>query len=82
MEIKEICDKKGVRSKIVITDEASLEDIAKKAGSRKGTLIVMGSMKECFSSRIPRQRYLWRNPQRYENPCPSRKEMICVKSII
>ncbi len=43
MEIKEICDKKGVRSKIVITTGHPVEDIAKEAGRSKGTLIVMGS---------------------------------------
>ena len=42
-EIKKICDKKGVRSKIVITTGHPVEDIAREAEKSKGTLIVMGS---------------------------------------
>ena len=42
-EIKKICDKEGVRSKIVITTGHPVEDIAREAEKSKGTLIVMGS---------------------------------------
>jgi len=42
-EIKKICNKKGVRSKIVIKIGHPVEVITKEAERSKGTLIVMGS---------------------------------------
>ena len=42
-EIKKLCDKRGVRSKIVITSGHPVEDIVKQATKTKADLIVMGS---------------------------------------
>jgi len=42
-EIKKLCDKSGVRSKIVITSGHPVEDIVKQATKDKANLIVMGS---------------------------------------
>lgn len=42
-EIKEICDKKGVRSKILVTSGHPAEEIIKGADSSNTDLIVMGS---------------------------------------
>jgi len=42
-EIKKLCDKSGVRSKIVITSGHPVEDIVKQAAKNKANLIVMGS---------------------------------------
>ena len=42
-EIKKLCDKRGVRSKIVITSGHPVEDIVKQAAKTKADLIVMGS---------------------------------------
>ena len=42
-EIKEICDKKGVRSKILVTSGHPAEEIIKEADSSNTDLIVMGS---------------------------------------
>ena len=42
-KIQKICDKKGVRSKIIITVGHPVEVITKEAERLKGTLIVMGS---------------------------------------
>jgi nucleotide-binding universal stress UspA family protein len=42
-EIKNICDKKGVRSKILVTSGHPAEEITKQAESSNADLIVMGS---------------------------------------
>jgi nucleotide-binding universal stress UspA family protein len=42
-EIKNICDKKGVRSKILVTSGHPAEEITKQADSSNADLIVMGS---------------------------------------
>ena len=42
-EIKDICDKKGVRSKILVTSGHPAEEITKQAESSNADLIVMGS---------------------------------------
>jgi nucleotide-binding universal stress UspA family protein len=42
-EIKKLCDKNGVRSKIVITLGHPVEDIVKEAAKKKVNLIIMGS---------------------------------------
>jgi universal stress protein A len=42
-EIKEICDKEGVRSKILVTSGHPAEEIMKEADSSNTDLIVMGS---------------------------------------
>ena len=41
--IKNLCDKNGVRSKIVITSGHPVEDIVKEAARAKVNLIIMGS---------------------------------------
>jgi nucleotide-binding universal stress UspA family protein len=41
--IKELCDKSGVRSKIVITSGHPVERIVKEAAKAKADLIIMGS---------------------------------------
>ncbi len=42
-EITELCDKKGIRSQVVITIGHPVEDIVKQAGKLKADLIVIGS---------------------------------------
>jgi len=42
-EIRKLCEKKGVRSKTVITTGHPVEDIVKEAERSKASLIVMGS---------------------------------------
>jgi nucleotide-binding universal stress UspA family protein len=42
-EIKDICDKKGVQSKILVTSGHPAEEITKQAESSNADLIVMGS---------------------------------------
>ena len=42
-EIKNICDKKGIRSKLLVTSGHPAEEIAKQAESSNADLIVMGS---------------------------------------
>ena len=42
-EIKRLCDKNGVQSKIVITAGHPVEDIVKEAARAKANLIIMGS---------------------------------------
>jgi len=42
-QIKKLCEKKGVRSKTVITTGHPVEDIVKEAEKSKADLIVMGS---------------------------------------
>ena len=42
-EIKKLCDKNGVQSKLVITTGHPVEDIVKEAEKAKANLIIMGS---------------------------------------
>jgi len=42
-EIKKLCDKNGVQSKIVISAGHPVEDIVKEASKAKANLIIMGS---------------------------------------
>jgi len=42
-EVKKLCDKSRVRSKIVITSGHPVEDIVKEAARAKANLIIMGS---------------------------------------
>ncbi len=67
-EIKKLCDKNGVQSTIVITAGHPIEDIVKEAERAKAVSDYYGfSREECSCSCSPRERRLWRTPQRNKN---------------